>query len=366
MKKLETVIQMFCVILSCLTFSCTGIPVSERVPPDAGQAVRTRFPLIKAVGTNGNSMVYDVGKIWNGTFIRHVFVIENTGSRTLEIRDVIEGEGVRAAAFTREIPAAGKGEVVIEISTRRFSGKINKTALVIFEDSELYPVELAVTGEVMTSVEVSPDNTVRFRMDRGKVLSWHFMVTSPRKKDFSITEVDTFTPYLKSYFKPAVGDKNTGQGNMYDLEVTLSPDAPVGKFRDILKIRTDIPDGYPGEIFITGEIEGAIMYSPTHFKFTALEDGSFSPARISLSNRKGNSFRIVGIETDSTDIHWKETTLQDGRVHRIDFLWTGSPGQKLQNGKIVILTDIEEQKYIEIPYAVFPPVECGEKKEYKW
>jgi hypothetical protein len=317
---------------------------------------------MKAVGTSENSIVHDAGKIWNGTFIRHVFEIENTGSRALEIRDIIEGEGVRAAGFTREIPVAGKGEVVIEISTRRLKGKIKKTASVIFKDSRLSPVELAVTGEVMTSVEVSPNNTVSFRNDRGKALSWHFLISSPRKKDFSITKVDTSTQYLKSGFKLIDGDGNTGQGNIYDLEISLPPDIPVGKFRDLVKIRTDIPDGYPGEIFFDGDIEGDIMYRPVRIKFTALEDGSFSPARISLSNRKGESFNVTGIETDVPEIQWKETSLQNGRVHRIDLSWTGDPGEKLQSGKMVVLTDVEDQKRIEVPYAVFPAMECAEKK----
>ena len=360
MKYSILITCIFYLFISPAAVRCTGIPVSNHKPPDTGQAVRTPSPLMKAVRAPENPIVHDVGKIWNGTFIRHVFEIKNTGKEPWEIRDIIEGDGVRAAGFTKEIPVSGKGEVILEVSTRRLKGKINMTAQALFKSPQNKPpLELVITGEVMTSVEIAPDNNISFTIDKGKILSWHFLVTSPRKRDFNISSIETSSPYLISEYRLLDKNAEKGPGSIYNLKISLAQDAPIGKFREMVKIHTNIRDSYQGEIFFNGEIEGPVMYRPVHFKFTALKDGSFSPARISLSNRKGESFKVTGIETDSSDIQWKENSLQEGRVHIVDLLWTGDPGKKLKNGKIVVLTDIPEQDRIDLPYVVFPYLKCA-------
>ncbi len=304
------------------------------------------------------SMVFNAGRIWNGTFVRHVFLVENTGSEDLEIRDVIEGEGVRVAGFTRKIPALEKGEVVLEVSTRRLKGDIKKTARVFFARPQRPALDLIITGVVATGVELAPDNAVRFKTDQGKALSWHFKVTSPRKKDFMISRIEPSTPYLESQYRLLEKGRDKGQGNTFDLEIRLSPDTPAGKFKGMVKVKTDIAGSYPGEAFFTGEVLGPVMVRPVHIKFAGQEDGSFSPARISFSNRKGDPFKVTGVEADTPGIQWKETSLKQGRVHRLDLSWKGSPAGKLQNGKLVVLTDIADQKQIEVPYVVFPFMDC--------
>jgi len=188
-------------------------------------------------------------------------------------------------------------------------------------------------------------------------------VTSPRKKDFTIREIKTFTPHLQSRFRLVKGALGKGQGHVYDLAITLAPDTPIGLLRDLVKIRTDIPDGYPGEIPFSGMIQGTIIFSPRHVKFAVLEDGSYSPALISLSNRKGTPFKVIGMETDAPEIQWKATPFKDGRAQVIDLQWTGEPRARLKNGKLVLLTDVADQERIEVPYVVFPRLECRGKRD---
>ncbi len=307
------------------------------------------------------TLVHDAGTVWNGRFIRHTFVLENRDSEPWEIRDVIEGEGVRVSRFSRSVPPGGLGEVEFEVSTRRLSGKFRKTARVDFKSPRRPPIELAVTGEVKTSVVAGPQNVVRFRNEKGKPLSWRFAVTSPQKRDFTIRRIETFTPYLSTEFRRAKAAEAAGTGNAYDLTVTLAAEAPMGIFRDLVKIHTDIPDGYPGEILISGAIEGPIAYSPPHLKFSTLQDGSYPPARLNLFNRRGASFRVIGIETDSIEIQWKAMPYQNGRTQVIEIRWTAKPSDRLLNGKLVFLTDIAGEERIEVPYVVIPFLDCQGK-----
>jgi len=346
-------------VVSCETMSTPDPAQDHEKTSQASTSAQDKVPPTQI------PLIHDIGTIWNGTFVRHVFVLENNDTKPWEIRNVIEGQGVRIPRFNRLIPPGGKGEVVFEVSTRRLKGKIRKTAQVHFKIPRRPPLDLMVTGEVRTSVVVAPEKAVRFKTDKGKTLTWHFLVTSPRKKDFTIQEIKTFTPHLKSRFHLLKGSDGKDSGHVYDLTVTLTPDTPIGRLRDLVKIHTDIPDGYPGEIPFSGMIQGTIIYSPRHIKFAVLEDGTYSPARISLSNRRGTPFTVIGMETDSPDVQWKVTPFQDGRAQVIDLFWIGEPKEKLQNGKLVLLTDVVDQERIEVPYVVFPRLECQGKAPVK-
>ena len=154
--------SILCLFFMLGTVSCKTLSTQDqaRMLEDASQASRLSQ---KKNTPPQNTLIHDIGTIWNGTFIRHVFVIENNDAGPLEIRDVIEGQGVRIARFSRTVSPGEKAEIVFEVSTRRLKGKIRKTARVHFKGPERPPFELLVTGEVKTSVLVAPDKVVRFK-----------------------------------------------------------------------------------------------------------------------------------------------------------------------------------------------------------
>ncbi len=363
MKNLivSIVFVLFCfAALSCTTL--TGpIPKpdgpSRAATQDVPSGPRQSAPLPR------ETLLFDAGTIWNGTFLSHVFVIENTGSEPYEIDDIAEGEGVRIAYFSRTIPAGGKGEAVFEVATGRLKGPIRRSALVHFKTPRRPPLKLVLTAEVRTSVEVAPENRVQFRNDRGKPLTWHFQVTSPQKPDFTIRNIETLTPRVKSEFRLLESAGTGASGHVYDLAITLDPKTPIGTLRELVRIRTDIPEGYPGEIFITGAIEGPIMTQPERVIFKVREDGSYSPVRVGLSNRRGAPFKVTDAKTDVPQIQWSIISPQEGgRAQVLELRWSEAAVEKLKYGRLILVTDVADQPSIEVPYTVFPRVECEGKK----
>ena len=110
MKRLISKKTVLRVLLSLLFSSCPNSLslLSGHESFAAGGAVPAPPSSPSRPSVSPNSSVFSAGKIWNGTFIRHVFVIDNSGALDLEIRDIIEGDGVRAARYTRKIPAGEK------------------------------------------------------------------------------------------------------------------------------------------------------------------------------------------------------------------------------------------------------------------
>jgi hypothetical protein len=304
----------------------------------------------------GEPLIFDAGTVWNGTFLSHVFVIDNTGTEPYEIADIDEGEGVRIARFTRTIPPGGKGDAVLEVATGRLNGPVRKTARVRFRNPRRPPLELVLTARVRTSVEVAPVNRIQFKNDKGSPLTWHFRVSSPREPDFAIRKVETHTPYLRTEFR--LRESGGTSGNVYDLAITLDPETPIGPLPELVRIRTDIPDGYPGEIFITGEIEGPIVVQPERVLFRAPEDGSYLPVRVGLSNRRGAPFKVTAVKPDAPQMKWKIVPSEKGGLTQaVELQWSERALEKLKYGRLVLMTDVAEQPNIEVDYTVFPRVE---------
>lgn len=363
MKDLIVCVLVFLFCFTAVSCKTLTAPVPEPDGPSGARAQTLPSGPRQNAPLPGEALLFDAGTIWNGTFLSHVFVIENTGSEPYEIRDVSEGEGVRIARFSRTIPAHGKGEAVFEVATGRLKGPVRRSALVHFRAPRRPPLELVLTAEVRTSVEVGPVNRIQFKNDRGKPLTWHFRVTSPRKPDFTVRNIETHTPHLKSELRLLESAGAGALGHAYDLTITLDPGTPIGTLRELVRIRTDIPDGYPGEIFITGAVEGPIMTRPERVIFKVREGGSYSPLRVSLSNRRDAPFKVTDVKTDAPQIEWSIIPPQgDARAQVVELRWSGTAVEKLKYGRLILVTDVADQPGIEVPYAVFPRIECEEKK----
>jgi len=352
---------MLCFLFSLTLYS--GETLAGTLPnPDAAAQVAGQTPLSgpqKSASIPRESLLFDAGTIWNGTFLSHVFVIENTGSEPYVIYDVGEGEDVRIARFTRTIPPGGKGEVVFEAATGRLKGPVRLTALVQFKSPRRPPLELALTAQVRTSVEVGPVNRIEFKNDRGKPLAWHFRVISPQNPDFTIRKIETHTPYLKSEYRLLESGGAASSGHVYDLTITLDPETPIGPLRELIRIRTDIPDGYPGEIFMRGDIEGPIMAQPERVLFRLGDGGSYSRVRIDLSNRRGAPFKVTGMKADDPQMQGKVISSQGtGPDQVVELRWNGVAVEKLKHGSVILATDVADQPTIEVPYVVFPHIAC--------
>ena len=106
-------------------------------------------------------MVYDFGKIKSGDIIRHDFVFTNTGTATLEIKDVRPSCGCTTAGTWEKLIAPGKtGSIPLQFNSTAFGGQVTKSATVICNDPAKSNVVLQVTGTVWKPIDVIPPTTV--------------------------------------------------------------------------------------------------------------------------------------------------------------------------------------------------------------
>ncbi len=107
------------------------------------------------------STVFDFGKVKPGEVVKHLFVLTNTGSATLEITDVTPSCGcTTAGAWDRRIQPGKTGAIPLQFNSGGFSGMVSKSATVTCNDPRQTNVVLELTGTVWRPIEVTPAMTL--------------------------------------------------------------------------------------------------------------------------------------------------------------------------------------------------------------
>jgi hypothetical protein len=100
---------------------------------------------------------FDFGKVTAGEVTRHNFVFTNTGSATLEIKDVRPGCGCTTAGTWDKTVAPGKtGVIPLQFNSAGFSGAVTKSATVTCNDPNQSNVLLQLKSTVWKPIEVTP------------------------------------------------------------------------------------------------------------------------------------------------------------------------------------------------------------------
>jgi hypothetical protein len=75
-------------------------------------------------------------------------------------------------------------------------------------------------------------------------------------------------------------------------------------------------------------------------------------------------FKVTDVKTDAPEIQWKVISPQgSGLSQVVELRWSGAAVEKVKYGRVILVTDVADQPNIEVPYAVFPRIECEEKQE---
>ncbi len=133
----------------------SGLAQTKSSPPPPPATVarpETSGPRIEFGGT-----VFDFGKTNAGEVVRHDYVFTNTGTATLEIKDVRPGCGcTTAGSWDKTVEPGKSGAIPLQFNSTGFGGSVTKSATVICNDPGKSNVVLQITGTVWRPIDVTP------------------------------------------------------------------------------------------------------------------------------------------------------------------------------------------------------------------
>src|SRR5689334_139764 len=101
--------------------------------------------------------VYDFGRVYSGTMVKHTFTLKNAGTAPLTISAVRTSCGCTAARPTKsQILPGEESDIAVSFDTHTDHGPATRTITVITNDPTHQQLELTIRGDVKVQVAASP------------------------------------------------------------------------------------------------------------------------------------------------------------------------------------------------------------------
>ncbi len=222
-----------------------GPPVAKGPPPKVVVA-ETEFD-------------FGVGEI--GKVAHHDFIFKNEGRGPLEL---VKGDSSCTCTVGElEKPTVPPGEsthVTVEWHPRNH-GPFRNTVQILTNDKSQPKIELAVSGEIRSSYQVSPETLTFTGINPTEPSSATARVYSYIAEDLKILEPQLASQSAARFFDLAVepmpakevkGESGAKSGSL--LKVTIKPGLPAGKFNQTIRFRLNLPDKPEVELPIEGDV----------------------------------------------------------------------------------------------------------------
>jgi hypothetical protein len=183
------------------------------------------------------STVYDFGKVNQGEVVKHEFIFTNTGSATLEIKEVRPGCGCTTAGTWDKIVEPGKtGIIPLQFNTANFGGTLTKSATVTSTDPNHSNVVLQITGTIWKPIDVTP-TMATFSFTSGDQSNDTKVVKIVNHLDEALTLSDLQSTHPS--FRPEL--KTVTPGKEYEIHVTAIPPFTNRTTMSAITVKTSLP-----------------------------------------------------------------------------------------------------------------------------
>jgi len=195
---------------------------------------------------------HDFGRAAQGTKVTHSYAFRNAGGLDLTIDNVRASCGCTVAAVSgRIIPPGGEGSIEASLDTAHDSGHKTRTITVYSNDPAQPVTNLSLAGEVDAEVAADPPALYVGHVHRGQAArnAVHLLVADAAL----LTRAAGHGKILDASLRP------TGAGTF--LDVTIKPDAPLGRFKDTVTVQTKSARQPAVTIPVVGVVDGAVQSS---------------------------------------------------------------------------------------------------------
>jgi len=336
------IIQAFLVLLAPCAFP-------QSTPQPAAKPTGNPIPVIEF-----EDLTYDVGETWEGEKASHTFSFKNTGDAVLLIKKVKTSCGCTAAILSsKEIEPGKIGEIKATFSTKRYRGKQSKTIYVSSNDPKHPTVQLKIQTTIKSAGSFKPRNIQFGQITRGEKIS-RVIELMPEGEEIKIAEItaspDVFSArILEDENDNADKQSETDKNRPILIEVSVSPEAPIGRHNGNLTVTINHPkiSSLSSRLYL--QVEGQIKFSPRMLFFDENAQKNRGAKKIRITKSKGPNLEIVGVESTSPQFQAETVIIKEGKEFDVEIRMAPDVEPGRYQGEIVIRTNDPDQKEIKIP-----------------
>jgi hypothetical protein len=276
---------------------------------------------------------YNFGPVPRGASLIHVFTIKNEGTEDLVIENVELMERFTTVRVLKAIPPGREGKITVTFETARFAGEFRTGVILSTNDPENPKVVFVIKGRVSDPIDVLPYSAVFLTSFRGETVERFLSIVNNVVEPLLIKEV-------RSEGESFHAELQTIRENMeYRLSVRSNPNAPPGKYKEILWLSTNNENIPRLKIIVNNYIKNEVYAFPEEIDLGTirLEDlekeagmeGVLSQT-VLVKHREAKDFTIQ-VEHDLPFIKVSQTPASGSDTYRLDIV---PRKEKLTKGKI--------------------------------
>jgi uncharacterized protein DUF1573 len=257
---------------------------------------------------------YDFGSVRQGASVRHAFIIQNAGDRSLRIMGAklsMPGLTVRVAPV--EIPANGEGAATMELNTERVAGAIEGTVQLQWNDPTRSLASLTLKGYVVPRIAIEPVPALFLSAFSAEPAVRTLTIRNNEPQPLTITGVEH-----SARLRVSVAELEPGK--VFTVTARSVDGVPAGRYEESVTLLTDMPAGKRINVPVYLWIKPDLYANPENVDFGTLrlEDVQRSDARTVFLKRRGDAFRITAVVCDSSALDVAHSPAGRSNSFRID------------------------------------------------
>jgi hypothetical protein len=297
--------------------------------------------------------IADVGKVVKGETVRHEFIVRNTGTAPLEIREVRPACGCTVVEFDKTIAPGASGKVTASLDTSGLASGGGSKAISLFtNDPETPRVQLTMQASVLEYLVFNP-GFARFVKGKGNTPGVvENIFYTPRFDGLEITGVESPFPYLDIQYREATDEERRPEGKVPQYVLTLTLDynkAPVGPMTGEVAVHTNHPKQKTAWLKVSGFVRPLLAVTPPAANYGDIDQPERMTTNFLVKNFAPFAVQVTKVEEDIEGAEAKVTALEAGKVYNVELKFDPKMPKGAFRGVLKIYTDSKEQPVVEVP-----------------
>lgn len=208
---------------------------------------------------------HNFGPVPRGAVVRHNFVMTNKYAETLTILDVRASCGCTSGRASSTTVAPGQSvNIEAQMDTRNFVGQKATKLTVTFmtQSGQSAEVQLAVVSNILPDIVLNPGTFDFGTVSKGQTPKLVMTIERVGQPNWKFEKMTASPQLLKSIDAKLEQLERSAGRVVYQLTVSLKPDAPAGYLRDDIRITTNDSSSPTVPVLVAARIQGTLTATP--------------------------------------------------------------------------------------------------------
>lgn len=241
------------------------------------------------------------------------------------------------------IPPKDEGRIQVTFSPGKRKGRTSQSITVTSNDPDEPLLILRIEGMIKQAVIVKPN-----RLDFGNVIigdspSRKLTVFPAKGEELKVREVESGSEHLR------IKLSKISEEGVYQIDVTLGPEAPFGRLNERLIIYTDNERQPVVDVLVTANIKGDIVVTPKRLSLNVQKGEEFQSPSINITKVGQGKLKVFNVESNKEFIKPELQPLEHGKRYRVALKVGPNAPVGWTQGLITIQTDDPREPNIRVP-----------------